>query len=228
MKIKAVIFDVDGTVYPNTLMHIMSIPLFIRYGRRLLRLNKARHYLHAHPDEVAKAGVDFLEFQGQLMSQYSHGRYDTATSRRQIEEFRTRWEQIFHKIKPYKHCKESVLALKEAGLKVALFSDFPINPKVGYLGLDGIWDGELCSEDAGALKPDPRGFLAIAQQLNVRPEEVLFVGNSHKYDVEGAKSAGMYTAHLKWGKPVKNSLADITFYGYKSFADLVLNWIASL
>ncbi|NIZ47035.1 HAD family hydrolase [Entomospira nematocerorum] len=228
MKIKAIIFDIDGTVYSNNWMHIRSIPLFLRYGRRLLRFSKARDYLHQYPQEVEQAGVTFLEFQGQLLSQLSHGRYDVTASQEQIEEFRQQWEQLFRSIKPYKHFIESIMQLRAMGFKVALFSDFPIEPKLSYLGLSGLWDAVLCSEDAGALKPDPRGFLQIASMLDVQADEVLFVGNSHKYDVVGARRAGMYAAHLKWGRPIKGTQAHFTFYGYKNFVDRVKQWITSL
>jgi putative hydrolase of the HAD superfamily len=217
MKIKAIIFDIDGTVYSNNWMHICTIPLFLRYGRRLLRFNKARNYLHKHTQAAIAQELSLLEFQGQLMSQFSHGRIDVPTAREHIEIFRSQWEKIFTFIKPYKHFKQCIQALKQDGFKVALFSDFPIYPKVDYLGLGGLWDATLCSEDAGALKPDPAGFLQIAAMLQVSPEEVLFVGNSHKYDVMGAKAAGMHTAHLRFGKAKAHSQADLTFYGYKAF-----------
>lgn len=228
MKIKAIVFDVDGTVYSNYLMHLYSLPFFFRYGTRIVRLNKVRHYLRGHPYLVKDMGGDFLDVQGHLMSQFSNNRYDISTSRRQIDEFRMHWELIFKKIKPYKYFKESILELKDEGFKVGLFSDFPVYPKINYLGLDGLWDATLCSEDVGLLKPEKDGFLQIAHMLNVASDEVLFVGNSYKYDVLGATNAGMYTAYIAWGLEKKAKQANIRFYGYKSFKDVILTWIASL
>jgi HAD superfamily hydrolase (TIGR01549 family) len=46
------------------------------------------------------------------------------------------------------------------------------------------------------LKPSPQAFLAIAQELGVRPEEAVMVGDSLTSDVEGACGAGMAAVHL--------------------------------
>jgi putative hydrolase of the HAD superfamily len=49
------------------------------------------------------------------------------------------------------------------------------------------------SEGFGIRKPDPEIFLAAADELGVAPAECLFVGNSYRDDVEGAKKVGMLT-----------------------------------
>ena len=63
-------------------------------------------------------------------------------------------------------------------------------------------------------------------ELGVKPEEILYVGNSAKYDVLGAKNAGMKTAYLEplWRrllhKPLKD--ADISFKNYRQFQEIAL------
>lgn len=224
MKIEAVLFDIDGTVYANNVMHLHSIPLFCKYSRHLTLFSKARKYLHYHAADIDASGLSFVDFQARYMAELSQNGATPEECLAELHKFRIEWEQIFSKMKPYKHFKETVIAFKEAGLKVGLFSDFPLSDKMARLGVDGLWDAALSAEDCGALKPDPRGFLMTAQQCGVAPDKVLFVGNSHAYDVLGAKAAGMHTAHLRWGKPIKNSCADFTFYDYRVLKNQVLAW----
>jgi putative hydrolase of the HAD superfamily len=213
MKIKALIFDIDGTVYSNTLMYLYTLPLMLRHPRTMITFAKARRLLHYCSEDIDASGLGFKAYQARMLGEMRG--ISSEEAQRNLDSFRTSWEKIFDTVRPYKGFKESIIFFKEAGLKTGLLSDFPLGKKMERLGLSGLWDAELCTEDAGALKPDPRSFLQVASLLGTAPEEVLFVGNSHKFDVIGAKKAGMLAAHLRWRGPVKNSLADFTFYHYK-------------
>ena len=45
-------------------------------------------------------------------------------------------------------------------------------------GFEGLLDPIITSVDIGAAKPDPRGLLAALRELEVTPEEALFIGNA--------------------------------------------------
>lgn len=49
-----------------------------------------------------------------------------------------------------------------------------------------------------AKKPDPEAALLIADKCNVKPGEVLFIGDS-VYDIKTGKNAGMKTIAVTWG-----------------------------
>lgn len=55
-------------------------------------------------------------------------------------------------------------------------------------------DAIVVCEDAGALKPDPAAFAHATQKAGVEPEEVLYVGDSYRSDVEGAQNVGWRVA----------------------------------
>ena len=55
------------------------------------------------------------------------------------------------------------------------------------------FDPVISSESAKAYKPDPRAFEAICTAAGVKPEEVLYVGDSAYDDAHGAKLVGMRT-----------------------------------
>ena len=56
------------------------------------------------------------------------------------------------------------------------------------------------SREDGPVKPDPAALYAICAELNILPEECLFVGD-YRYDIEAGKNAGTRTALLTNGTP---------------------------
>jgi putative hydrolase of the HAD superfamily len=57
-------------------------------------------------------------------------------------------------------------------------------------GISDLFDVLLTSLDVGVRKPDPAGYLALAERLGVAPQEMLYVGNEPK-DIIGACRAGV-------------------------------------
>jgi putative hydrolase of the HAD superfamily len=92
------------------------------------------------------------------------------------------------------------------------------------LGISGFWDAVLCSERCGALKPDPCSFEALAAALGLPPEKILYVGNSYRYDVLGARRIGMRTA---WIIPPlyfrRKPAPDFIFRDYRQLRDFILH-----
>ena len=134
--------------------------------------------------------------------------------------------KYFKNIKTYEDVYETFEKLKEAGYRLALLSDFPPEQKGELWGLKPFCDKILSTEKIGALKPSKYPFGILAMELGVKPEEILYVGNSAKYDVLGAKNAGMKTAYLEplwrrlFHKPLKD--ADISFKNYRQFQEFAL------
>ncbi|MEM6885741.1 MAG: HAD family hydrolase, partial [Verrucomicrobiota bacterium] len=60
------------------------------------------------------------------------------------------------------------------------------------------WQVILGSGDHIPKKPDPTGALKIAAQLNIAPENCLYLGDSN-VDMWTAKQAGMIAAGVLWG-----------------------------
>jgi putative hydrolase of the HAD superfamily len=58
------------------------------------------------------------------------------------------------------------------------------------------FDLMLFSDEVGIRKPNPRIFQMAAEKLQVRPYEVVHVGDNLKSDVWGAKNAGFKAIHL--------------------------------
>jgi putative hydrolase of the HAD superfamily len=65
------------------------------------------------------------------------------------------------------------------------------------LGLYGYFKFVLFSSDFGLKKPDSRIFLAGASQTGLRPDEILFIGDSYENDINPSQKLGMKAMHIE-------------------------------
>ena len=63
--------------------------------------------------------------------------------------------------------------------------------KLRHSGLDGYFRGVVCSEDAGANKPDPRIFEYALDLAGVKAGAAVMIGDDPYSDVPGAERAGI-------------------------------------
>ncbi len=63
-------------------------------------------------------------------------------------------------------------------------------------GVADLFDAIIISADVGLRKPHPEIFRQIATLMESQPAEILFVGDTPRYDVLGAHQAGMRTVWL--------------------------------
>jgi putative hydrolase of the HAD superfamily len=66
-------------------------------------------------------------------------------------------------------------------------------PELRAVGLAGYFAPIIVSGDYGYRKPDPRLFQAALTELQISPEEAIFVGDDRSRDVLGARQVGMKT-----------------------------------
>ncbi|MCW4034628.1 MAG: HAD family hydrolase [Candidatus Bathyarchaeota archaeon] len=102
------------------------------------------------------------------------------------------WEcshvQLFEDVEP------TLGALKAKGLKLGLVSNGfkpDIEHVLGKLDLAKWFDTIVCIDSCNCAKPDKRIFLYALKQLGVKASEAVFVGDSIKYDYEGASAVGI-------------------------------------
>jgi putative hydrolase of the HAD superfamily len=68
--------------------------------------------------------------------------------------------------------------------------------KIERIGLENLLDAIFSSEMVGHAKPSAEAFLIPCESLQVPPDEVLYVGDNYRMDVEGARNAGLSAIHL--------------------------------
>lgn len=131
---------------------------------------------------------------------------------------------------PYPGIDDMVAALKMHGVKLAVLSNKPdaftklFVDEFFPMGQFSIVHGQ---RQGIPKKPDPTVALAIAAQLNVRPQETLFVGDSG-VDIKTGKAADMLTAGVSWGfrsvRELTENNADIVFHNPLELQQYVLSF----
>lgn len=90
--------------------------------------------------------------------------------------------------------KETLDALREQGMKLGLISNIiSLSVAPHFLEEYGVRDYMDCivlSSATGIRKPSPEIFRIAEQKLNLKPEELAYVGDTLSRDVRGARNAG--------------------------------------
>ena len=194
-RIRAVLFDLDGTLYHQRRMRaLMAIELATlaftqpfrapRNWRALAAYRKAQEDVRLRPLGAATAQLEIVARRTGLMPL-------------EIEQIVGEW--MFER--PLKHlpkCRaaglfELLAFLGSKGVEIGVLSDYPAEAKLRALGLAGRFSVVLCSTDPeiDALKPHPRGFLTACERWDIDPGDVLAVGDRFDVDAAGAAAAGM-------------------------------------
>jgi HAD superfamily hydrolase (TIGR01662 family) len=81
--------------------------------------------------------------------------------------------------------------------KLAMISNFAYAPGLhrilNYFDLNHFFDTIIISGEFGYRKPNPRIFEEALKKLDIKPSKSVFIGDSLKADIYGAKSVGMKT-----------------------------------
>ncbi len=186
-KIKAVGFDVDGTLYhaPNALEEFFRERLreviFKRLARKLkVGLAEAEEIYFQKKAELRSntLTMNYFGFDGEKFFQRAFDEFP-------LEKFLGRDEKL----------RQMLLSLMKRGLKLFIVSNGSgrqIRRKLKILGVEEEWfESFVACYDYGWLKPEPEPFLKAVKELGVKPEECLYVGDRCETDSVGAKNAGM-------------------------------------
>ena len=107
---------------------------------------------------------------------------------------------------PYPHVRETLVKLKERGLKLGIVSDAPRLQawlRLAEMNLVEFFDIVVALEDTGQLKPSNMPFQRAIENLRFDAGEILFVGDNPERDIKGAAAMGMHTALAKYGQFAK-------------------------
>ena len=222
-RIEAVAFDVDGTLYSNRRLYLHSIGFALRHARFIYYFKQVRRQLRSSPQNLA--GYDDLyRQQALLLAQQLN--LSPKRARSAIEQIIYRkWMEQIARQPLYSGLPELLAQLQQRKLPLALMSDFPISRKLQQWAITDYFQHIIECEQWGMLKPAPRLFYLLAEQIQRKPASILYVGNSADYDIAAAAAIGMPSAYIsERGK--SHPLALFNFKKYEQLAQFLSHRIA--
>jgi len=98
----------------------------------------------------------------------------------------------------------SMLNCVRSGYRLAMLSNFTHGPAcrglVDHFGLSSFFDVILVSGELGYRKPHPGVFNRLVDELDVKPDSVIYVGDNLEADVMGALNAGIKPVWFTYAK----------------------------
>ncbi len=222
--LKALCFDIDGTLYPKWRTDLYLAVSALAHPLFSMRYNSTRQKLRANDGLEGISGLtreDFRTKEADVLGYDDIGLYEKKYSKCIYEP----WQRAVKAyVRPYRGVREALLEAKRRGYLLAALSDFPIGNKIDVLGLSSIFDYIASTEDSGYLKPNRVPFDVMLESLGVKAEETLYCGDSYRKDVQGAKNAGMHSLLVPAEKGASGDYpdADLCLTGWDKFINIVL------
>lgn len=188
--IKAVIYDVDGTV-------LDTLSTIAHYGNKALEhfgfLPLPEENYKYYAGNGAKVLIEkMLEASGVSVNEH-------------FENVFTYYNDIYNAspvayTKPFEGITELVVALKEKGIKQAVVSNKPDFATRGVMSacFGDEFDRVYGARDGVKLKPDPDALLSVLDELGVDKSECLYVGDT-SVDMDTGRNADVKTVGVLWG-----------------------------
>ncbi len=193
MPVRALLFDLDDTLYEErhyaeSGLAAVAAEISRRWGidagaaNKALRENFARSrekiFDRTLPDLGLPAGAETV---ARLVDVYRRHRPHIAF---------------------YPGVRDLLVRLKER-FRIAVVTDgLPLmqRNKIAALELSALTDATVYTWEDGRPKPDPAGFLAAADKLDVPPSACLIVGDDPDRDIAAARAAEMAAVRVRTGR----------------------------
>lgn len=198
MSYRAICFDIDGTLYPVRTMNRRLLRLSLGHPLFAMRYMRQRKEFRRWQATFTRS-IPF-RWREAMILQNGTGEepsepFDQRTYQRTYDRLSRLvylpLERLYRETKTFDGVRETFLAIKNNGLKIGVFSDFPLFHKLESMDLADLVDFAASSDDAGYLKPDAHCLEYLLYNLRLGPKDVLYVGDSYSKDVKGAAAAGI-------------------------------------
>ena len=117
-----------------------------------------------------------------------------------LEMEETYWNAFLENMKLYEASKSFLEKIKKLSIPSCIVTDLTTQIQMKKwikLGLDSYINYLVTSEEAGVEKPDSKIFVLALNKLNLKPNEVIMVGDNLKKDIEGAERIGIKSYLIK-------------------------------
>lgn len=222
--VKAVIFDLDNTLYNYDALNGQAIESAgkwlcakegIAYDNFLSAFEESRKLTKKYMQDCAAQHNRIIYFQ--KTSEY----LGLNPIKYSLELYDKYWGYLLENMRLEIGAERLLQRLRKSGIKIAICTDLTTHiqhRKLRQLGIADFVDVFVSSEEAGVEKPDRKIFRMAIGKLGILPSEIVYVGDSYEKDVIGAANTGMYPIWFNpYGKPRKGKeiegMSEITKMG---------------
>ena len=213
--IKAIIFDLDGTLVDSVDYHTEAwVKAFQKYGYNF-SFDKLRQ-------QIGK-GSEYII--GDLLS-----REEAEKLESDIAQYRKQYYQdnLLKKVQPFPKVRELFQTIKADEIKIVLASSARKESITHYkqlLEIEDLIDGATSTDDVEKSKPEPDIFAAALEKLaDISTEEIIVVGDS-PYDAIAAGKINLRTIGVLCGGFERETLTEAGCIAiYQDPADLLNNY----
>jgi 2-haloalkanoic acid dehalogenase type II len=193
-RFRAVLFDLGSTLMKNEnpsevyrkILKAYGVEVSLDKAAEAHNKNEKRH----DSEEMARLGQEYwIKWNLRILKMLGIRENREFYARKIDEQW---WE--YSKLEVYPDAIETLTQLQRRKIKTGIVTNGlekdckHILPK---LGLTAYFDVVVAVDSCGNAKPNKEIFLYAVDSLNVRPNETIFIGDSLRFDYEGAKNAGL-------------------------------------
>ncbi len=220
--LKAVVFDLDNTLYDYTSANAVAEPYMLEYAAKKYDMEVEKfHQAWQEGKQITKELLPDTAAKHSRSLYFQHalevlGINPIGDAWELGELF---WQKFVENIQPYPGALAMLKRLKEQGIKTAICTDMTADVqhlKLTKLGLKPYIDALVASEENGMEKPHGRMFQLALDKLGAKPEEAIMVGDSLPKDVQGGHSIGMAAM---WKHPEECGLLEPGIWKFTSYED---------
>jgi len=196
MKFKGIIFDLDGTLVDS--LHDISDAM----NTVLTGLNYPTHTYDTYQYFIG-SGLRNLVSKALPVTNNSDEQIEICFEC-MVNEYR---EMCTVKTKPYDGIVELLEKLTSQNIKMAVFSNKAdeLTKKIASEIFPDYFDKAVGLSTEELKKPNPFEAVEISKNWNLKPEEILFVGDSD-IDMQTAVNANMFPVGVTWGYRTEEEL----------------------
>jgi HAD superfamily hydrolase (TIGR01549 family) len=218
-QLKAVIFDIDGTLTDSVDVHALAWQETLRHFGHEVAYERVRSQIGKGGDQLLKALVSRAELEAE----------EAAIDKFRGELFKKQYQ---HLIRPLAMVPELFQRIKEeSGAKVVLASSAKQEEVDAYeklLGVADLVEHKTSSDDAAQSKPHPDIFAAAMKRLGNPPAQQVIVVGDTIYDAQAAAQISIACVGVLSGGWTEQALREAGCISvFRSPSDLLARFLES-
>lgn len=187
MQIKAVLFDIDGTLVDSNELHVTAWERVFREAGHSFERAELHKHIGKGGDNYVPALLPDADEEEQERLKGAHRELFTGA--------------LIREVKAFPGARELLLRVRDSGRKVVLASSASgeeLKHHLGTIGAAGVVDACTSADDVEHSKPCPDVFQAAVTKAGVKPSEALVIGDT-PFDLEAATRSGVAIVAVRSG-----------------------------